>query len=146
MFDIEITNEKRQTLRFTNVPDEAIPDIKNYMRYKLGRKINVKQKLDNLLSHVCKIQKIEPQMVLKRGRKQPVVIAKQLFCFLAYEKYGFYSTDVARYLNMDHSSILHNAKNFKNFLDAGDALSIDALTAIAPRMLEEVSQNKKVIS
>jgi chromosomal replication initiation ATPase DnaA len=141
MIDIEITNEKRQTLRFTNVPDEAIPGIKKYMRYKLGRKNNVKQKLDNLFSHVCKIQKIDPALVIKPGRKGPVVVARQLFCFLAYEKYGFYSTDVAKYLNMDHSSILHNAKNFQNFLDAGDALAIDALTAIAPRMLREVSVN-----
>ena len=145
MIDIQISSENRRTTyRFTDVPEAAMPAIKGYIRQKIGNKPNVPAKLDHLFKNVCSATKVDPVLLLKRNKKRHIVLARQLFCWLAYEKHGFYSVDVARYLGQDHTTILHSGKKFQDMIDIRDEMAINALASIAPRLVPEPKQPKKV--
>jgi chromosomal replication initiation ATPase DnaA len=148
MIELQITTRERRRVSFTNVPDEALPAIKNYILQKIGRPTNVPKKLELIFKTVCQTQKVDPAHLIKRTRKREIVLARQFFCWLAHEKYCFFLVDIARHLNQDHTTVLHSVRKFQDMLDIQDQLAINTLTATAPKLLAKYQhpQKSKLIS
>tara|TARA_R100001440_G_scaffold74036_1_gene99083 strand:- start:4044 stop:4562 length:519 start_codon:yes stop_codon:yes gene_type:complete len=54
-----------------------------------------------------------------KTRKRDVLIWIQLFSYLAW-KYGYSKSNIARFLNKNHATIIHSIKTIENFRDTND--------------------------
>ena len=80
-----------------------------------------KEKIDlnliTILEAVCSSTDVIPHDILAQNRKRPISTARQLFCYIANVHYNFTLTSIAKFLNKDHSTVIHSIHTYQNFLD-----------------------------
>ena len=88
-----------------------------YLLTKPIRKENVDIELTTILEAVCSVTEIIPHDILAHNRQRHISIARHLFCYVAYNHYGYTLMAIARFLNKDHSTVIHSITTYQNYLD-----------------------------
>lgn len=52
-----------------------------------------------------------------RSRKYQIIVHKQIFSYIAHEKYGYTKSEIGRYLNQDHTSVIHSINSINDYFD-----------------------------
>lgn len=107
------------------------------LHQKYGRIIKLSAKeasyvmaIDEIAIAVCKASGLAMQQVLSKNRSAPLVEARSMCIFIAYTVYGCCSkSELARYFNLDHTSIIHNLKRVQNLLDVADEATVACYAA-----------------
>ena len=79
-------------------------------------KMNKNKELLEILQKVCDASGIIPHDILSKTRKREVVIARQLFCYLTMTFYNYTLVQVGRFLNRDHSTVIHSVNAYTDYL------------------------------
>lgn len=74
--------------------------------------------LIDILQVVCECAMVTKEDILKGGRKQEFIQARFCFCYLAW-KSGFGCSEVGRFLNKHHTTIIHANNEFEKWLELG---------------------------
>jgi len=82
------------------------------------------KELKDLLQIVSECSMVTPNDILQGGRRQEYVVARFCFCKLAHEL-GFGCSEVGRFLNKDHTSIIYAHNRFSEWLDLGYKLEMN---------------------
>lgn len=61
-----------------------------------------------------------PELISKKRNKQ-LVMARQMFSYIAHKAGNFSLSEIGRFLNRDHSTIIYSRDNAKDMLDIKDA-------------------------
>lgn len=90
------------------------------LKYLLTKPIGKEKedvKLIMILEAVCSTTEIIPHDILAQNRQRAISTARHLFCYVAYKHYGYCLTAIARFLNKDHSTIIHSINTYQNYLN-----------------------------
>jgi chromosomal replication initiation ATPase DnaA len=79
-------------------------------------KMNKNKELIEILQKVCDVTGIMPHDIFTPTRKREVVIARQLFCYVTMTHYHFTWVAVGKFLNRDHSTIIHSVKTYSDYI------------------------------
>lgn len=88
-----------------------------YLLTKPIRKENDNVELITILEAVCSVTEIIPHDILAHNRQRHISIARHLFCYVAYTHYGYTLVGIGRFLNKDHSTVIHSITTYQNYLD-----------------------------
>ena len=88
-----------------------------YLLTKPIRKENEDVELTTVLEAVSSATEIIPHDILAHNRQRHISIARHLFCFVAYTHYGYTLMAISRFLNKDHSTVIHSINTYQNYLD-----------------------------
>lgn len=85
-------------------------------RIKKIKGILFKRDTDILLNAIEKITGIDNDTVLSKSRKHKITYSRHLYCLIMIElKYTY--EEVGDILNLKHTSVMHNVRNFKSLMD-----------------------------
>lgn len=70
-----------------------------------------------ILSVVSKHSYQSVEDIMSRTRKQDVVDARQLFCYVIKEKYGMSLANIGKIVSRDHATVIHSIKAHKDRYD-----------------------------
>ena len=79
-------------------------------------KMNKNVEMVEILQKVCDVTGIMPHDIFTPTRKREVVIARQLFCYVTMTHYTFTWVAIGKFLNRDHSTIIHSVKTYADYL------------------------------
>jgi chromosomal replication initiation ATPase DnaA len=96
--------------------DKEIARLK-YLLTKPIRRENEDVELTTILEAVCSVTEIIPHDILAQNRQRHISIARHLFSYVAYTHYGYTLMAIARFLNKDHSTVIHSIHTYQNYLD-----------------------------
>lgn len=82
---------------------------------------------------VCQEYGVSWDEISSTIRRLPVVLARQAYVYLLYRYLSFSKAEIARILNMHHTSIIHSLDTTINALQVGD-MSVDKLKALIVRI------------
>jgi chromosomal replication initiation ATPase DnaA len=88
-----------------------------YLLTKPIRKENQDVELTTILEAVCSVTEIIPHNILAHNRQRHISIARHLFSYVAYTHYGYTLVGIGRFLNKDHSTVIHSINTYQNYLD-----------------------------
>lgn len=80
--------------------------------------------------------------ILTRTRKRPVVFYRHVFCYLALEL-RYQCIQISKYLDMNHSSVIHSKKLISNLLEVKDQEIEEIINNVKAALAEFVIKNKK---
>ena len=83
----------------------------------------------------------------KKTRKREWVTIRQCYIYIACEDLGFGISEVSRFLNCHHATILHSRKKVKTFLECADKVYLEIHDEIIKKYKEYVrtiSENTEV--
>ena len=70
--------------------------------------------LHQILLRTAKIHKLDKKVLLKKTRLRKIVICRYHFFKIANEKYFYSLSNIARFVNKDHSTVLYGIKQINN--------------------------------
>lgn len=70
-----------------------------------------------MVRRVCKHFKVEVSDLKSKRRKRNLVDARAVIGYILHKKQGYASTDIAIFIDQDHSNILHHCKKVQGFMD-----------------------------
>lgn len=73
--------------------------------------------------------------IMTRTRKRPIVFYRHVFCYIALEL-RYSCSHIGKYLNMNHSSVIHSKKLIMNLLEVND----EEITNIVDRVKTALSE------
>lgn len=76
------------------------------------------KELVSLFNIVCEAAMITPSDLMDGGRKQEFIQARFCFIYLAHE-HGYGCSELGRFMNKHHSSIIHGRNEFEKWLQFG---------------------------
>lgn len=79
---------------------------------------NFQMKFDQLVDETCKVISITREELLARRRTRHAVLGRQIISYIAVRHMAMATTEIARRINRDHSSIIHLKNTFSDYLDA----------------------------
>jgi len=70
--------------------------------------------LQQILTRTAKIHKLDKKILFKKTRLQKIVICRYHFFKIAKEKYLYSLSNIARFINKDHSTVIYGIKQISN--------------------------------
>ncbi len=94
-----------------------------YIVYKAKIKIKIMKKLTfEILLDICsEVCGVSPKMIISRNRSREFVTARQVFCYYAVNTMKCRLTEVAKFLDRDHTTVIYSERTAKDrkFVDDG---------------------------
>jgi chromosomal replication initiation ATPase DnaA len=79
---------------------------------------NANREMLAILRAVSEVSMVTPGDIIGPERKRPISIVR--FCFMYIAKdYGFTHAAIGRFVNRDHSTVIHGVKCYENYLELG---------------------------
>ena len=78
--------------------------------------------LEHQLKRACDIAGVKVEDAIGRSRKQELVLARQLYCYLARLNTNASLAKIGYFINRDHVSVLHSLNKAKWYLEVKDPL------------------------
>lgn len=75
--------------------------------------------LSRLRTLVCNTYGITWDRLTTMSRKQHIVAARQIFCYVAVEVLKFGKSEIGRMLEQDHTTIIHSCNTVRNWIETG---------------------------
>ena len=70
-----------------------------------------------LLDIVTKVTNVFSEDIMGRKRDRHIIVGRALFCYIAREHLKRTYTDIGRYINRDHSTVINLCKNYTNYIE-----------------------------
>lgn len=122
---VEYLKERRQVRYLENKIDliernyqKEIERLKQMIINPIN-KMNKNEDLVYILQRVCDVTGIMPHDVFSNTRKREIVIARQLFCYVTMTHYTYTWVSIGKFLNRDHSTIIHSVKTYSDYIQMG---------------------------
>ena len=92
-----------------------------YIEYKAKIKIMKKLTFEILLDICAEVCEVSPKMIISRNRSREFVTARQIFCHYAINTMKSRFTEVGKFLDRDHTTIIYSERTAKDrkFVDDG---------------------------
>lgn len=100
-----------------NVEVEMLKAELNNPKYKLN--FTKKELINELLLEVCKATNTTAGQLMSQSRERNIVIARHLFWYIARHEYNMSWAKMTRLLDRHHTSAMHGAQQFANYLNLG---------------------------
>jgi hypothetical protein len=81
--------------------------------------------VDSIINKICIRYEVHKESLMSKVRTQDLVRARNIIHNLLYEKYNLNLTDIGRYFEQDHTTVLHSIemkKEKRRFWDAGQSI------------------------
>jgi chromosomal replication initiation ATPase DnaA len=79
---------------------------------------NANKELLSILKALSEVSMVTPGDITGPERKRPISIVR--FCFMHIAKeYGFTHSAIGRFVNRDHSTVIHGVNNFQSWIELG---------------------------
>ena len=121
-FERYLTYRKKHTNLFKKYQltiskyEKEISRLKHLLTKPIGKE-KEDVKLTMILEAVSSITEIIPHDILAQNRQRAISTARHLFCYVAYKHYGYCLTAIGRFLNKDHSTVIHSINTYQNYLE-----------------------------
>ena len=66
---------------------------------------------------VCKHLDIKVAVIKKKGRRRPIVFARQTISYFLFNYSLLYKVQIAELLNQDHTTIIHGLQKFSDYIE-----------------------------
>ena len=80
-------------------------------------------KTDNIIEDVCKVYGIELYDLMSNRRHRILVEPRQVLFYILHKKLNIPCVVVGKMFNKNHATVLHGAKNIKNWMENDKELS-----------------------
>ena len=88
------------------------------------------ENIEKLKSAVCRAYNISTMELMRKGRYQDVVRPRQMFYYMAVERYGMRVIDAGRVFNHDHTTAIHSRNKVSDLLSIEDPETLDKIRLI----------------
>jgi len=81
--------------------------------------------VDSIINKICIRYEVHKKSLMSKTRTQDLVRARNIIHNLLHEKYNLNLTDIGRYFEQDHTTVLHSIemkRDKKRFWDAGQSI------------------------
>jgi chromosomal replication initiation ATPase DnaA len=96
------------------------------------------KELVSLFNIVCEAAMITPSDLMIGGRKQEFIQARFCFIYLAHE-HGYGCSELGRFMNKHHSSIIHGRNEFEKWLQFGYKYEVGLYNGCKSLLFEKVT-------
>ena len=86
---------------------------------KIKSTFDKKDLINDLLLEVCKVTGTTAGQLMSQSRERNIVIARHLFWYIARHEYNLSWAKMTRLLDRHHTSAMHGAQQFANYLNLG---------------------------
>ncbi len=86
--------------------------------------------LDDILAIISDTLELPMEALKAKTRRRQVVYARHLFSHIATKVYTHSAVDTGRFLNQDHTTILHSQKVVSDLIDTNDTLMMGYLRKV----------------
>jgi len=73
--------------------------------------------LNDLMDIISKVTFVTKEDIIGRVRKQEFVLPRALFCYVANVHLKKTKSEIARYINRDHTSVIYFIKRYQDYID-----------------------------
>jgi len=93
--------------------------FKNYinMNYFIYPGIDVPKTKEQAFKKICEVFELTEIELKSRRRFRQIIDAKSMLCYILHRKLKYTSTESARFLNLDHATILHHCKKAEGLIE-----------------------------
>jgi len=114
-------------------------------KYKLK---DYRYSLEQILQNVSQHTNIKKEDILKRCRKDTIVEARQIFCYIStWLLDNPYSTvKVAKFLGLTHGTVVHSRRNISNIMLVDKKFALEINTLIFKMGLNPENRNRYIDS
>lgn len=99
---------------------------------------------ETILSICSDVLNIPEAEIKRKSRKAEVVIARHIYCYIAYYKTKTTSKKVGNVINRNHATVLHALKKICDFLDINDIIVTSQYNRVIIK-IEEKQFNSLVV-
>ena len=81
--------------------------------------------IDSIINKICIRYEVHKESLMSKVRTQDLVRARNIIHNILYEKYNLNLTDIGRYFEQDHTTVLHSIEmkyNKERYWDAGQTI------------------------
>ena len=81
--------------------------------------------VESIINKICIRYEVHKKRLMSRNRTQDLVRARKIIHNLLYERYNLNLTDIGKYFNQDHTTVLHSIemkKDKRRFWDASQSI------------------------
>lgn len=78
--------------------------------------------MESLATIICDVCEVSWSKVMSTTRKADIVIARQLFCYISYNYQKKSLNTIARYLNKDHTTVIHSNDRVRAMIETSDEI------------------------
>jgi len=86
--------------------------------------------LDAIMTMVCRYYSIEKELVLGKKRDREIVMARQMFCWLARRYTRSTFKLMGEYINRNHATVIHSVQKVEDLIDFDRTLRYDRDTIV----------------
>ena len=79
---------------------------------------NANRELLAILKAVSQVSMITPGDITGPERRRSISVVRFCFMYIAKE-YGFTHSEIGRFVNRDHSTVIHGVKSYENYIEMG---------------------------
>ena len=97
-------------------------------------------KILTITSEVCNVPALK---MMGRERTRNIVIARQLYCYIATQYFGHTLKETGKGILKDHTTVIHSIRHVKRMIEINDELTILPLQNILSRLKEETKTEIK---
>ncbi len=69
--------------------------------------------LEEILEIICSITSLSPRHIKASDRRNKVKFIRHLFCYIAHEYYEYNLSEIGRYLDRNHATVINSLKVIK---------------------------------
>jgi len=102
-------------------------------------------RLDGIAEKVCQYYKVDIDQLKGRWRLREVVSARHMFFFIASFTTETTMVELGKYLNRDHTTVIHGRVKMLSFIQVGDKHTITALKSLCPEAIDLYKTNKTIL-
>lgn len=91
---------------------------------------NLQNSYDKMLEATCKVLSISTDDFFGRKRNRSISLARHIVCYIGTYHMGLSTTELARRIKRDHSTVIHSRNAFRNFIDMNYDTEINYYSAV----------------
>lgn len=73
--------------------------------------------IDYIVDNVCKVFEVSRTQLRSKRRFRHIIDARSTLCYILHKKKNKSSVFVSKYLNLNHTTILHHCKNVEGLIE-----------------------------
>ena len=105
--------------------------IQHFFSYKIKLVVlpHINSTLGAILDYVCLETNISKNDILSTNHQRSIVEARQVFCYLAKKNTEYSLTDIGRFINRNHATVIYSIRTVDNLLET-DKIFINTYSQI----------------
>jgi hypothetical protein len=120
-----------------------ISDFESQLQGMVGGKVSISWVPANLVSDlemlkmiILNVTKVSWPDITSKSRYRHIVMARHLFCWFAFHRFGRNKSDLKRIIGIDHTTVIHGIKMVDDLLQTKDVLMCDCFNKISNQLIK----------